>query len=170
MASLGLAIQINYIIFDQVLALKEIVRDLKISSLYLSLLFLLSASCKHNYTRTSQLPKKHIAIGSYGGFTGMDAKLIYLKNGQVYSSETLPGAATKVAFLKQLPKKNSINMFKAVKRMNFNQDGFAQPANINTYIEYKRRWLPDYYYQWDGILDSTDQNFKAITELMHWRD
>lgn len=138
--------------------------------IYPILFLLILVSCKLNYTSLSRLPKKQITIGSYGGYTGMNVNYIYLKNGQVYKLETLPGSTSKLSFHKQIPQKQVIQMFRAVKRIDFTQKAFAEPGNINTYINYKRRLLNDHYYQWDGVLDSTNQNFKAITNLMQWHN
>ena len=135
-------------------------------SLILILLFLLS--CKVNTANPGKLPQKNIPIGSYGGFTGMNEKHIYLRNGQVFKSQKMPNESPKITFEKQISKKQARQMFKTINKMKFTEEAFAEPGNINTYIQ-RNRWLrKDDYYQWDYQLDSSDRNFKLITKLLNF--
>ena len=135
-------------------------------SLIFSLLVLFS--CKVNTPNTGKLPQKNIAIGSYGGFTGMNEKHIYLRNGQVLKYQKMTNEPPKITFEKQISKKQARLMFKTINKMKFTEEAFAEPGNINTYIQ-RNRWLrKDDYYQWDYQLDSSDRNFKLITKLLNF--
>ena len=78
-------------------------------------------------TKESQLPKKNVVIGSYGGITGMNEKFIFLKNGMVFRSEKMPGGAAKISFIKQLSKKEARRMFKTVGKINFELTSMPHP-------------------------------------------
>lgn len=125
-------------------------------------------SCKVNTSNPGKIPRKNIAIGLSGGFTGMNEKLIYLKNGQVFKSEQMPGEIAKISYVKQIPKKQVREMFSTMNKIKFTQKIFPEPGNINMYIERNRSIREDKHYQWNGELDSTDANFILIQKLLNF--
>ncbi len=132
--------------------------------LILNLLFLIS--CKSQMMTENELPKKNIAIGSYGGITGMNEKMVFLRNGMVYKFETIPGGVTKISFVKELKRKEAKQIFKTASKINFETLKNDAPANINFYLE-RNRWLKkDEFYGWTQDLDLANTNHKLILKLL----
>jgi hypothetical protein len=118
----------------------------------------------------SELPKKNIAIGSYGGITEMNEKMVFLRNGMVYKFETIPGGVTKISFIKELKRKEARQIFKTASKINFATLKNDAPANMNFYLE-RNRWLKkDESYRWSQDLDTTNTNHKLILKLLTFQN
>ena len=114
----------------------------------------------------NELPKKNIAIGSYGGITGMNEKMVFLRNGMVYKFETIPGGVTKISFVKELKRKEAKQIFKTASKINFETLKNDAPANMNFYLD-RNRWLKkDEFYGWTQDLDLANTNHKLILKLL----
>ena len=123
-------------------------------------------ACSRRIINETDLPKRHVAIGSYGGFSGLNEKLIILKNGLVFKAQQMPGAKTEVKFYKLLPKKEVRQIFKTVKQIHFDSLAPVQTGNMNYYIDNNRLWFKDKHWQWGDNLDSSSVNFKSISQLL----
>jgi hypothetical protein len=123
-------------------------------------------SCSKRIIKSGDLPKKQITIGSYGGFSGMNRKNIFLKNGLVFVSETMPGGKETIRFEKKISKKKARQMFKAGNQINFKNLSNGAPCNMTYYIE-RKRWLrKDHSYSWCGKLDTTQANLYKVQSLL----
>ena len=96
----------------------------------------------------------------------MNKKTIYLRNGQVFKSENMPGGTPTITYVKQIPRAKAKKLFKTIDRIDFNALDTPATANMNSYIERKRWIFKDHYYAWNTSLDSTDKNMKHIIELL----
>jgi hypothetical protein len=130
------------------------------------LMAVLGISCSKKIRNESDLPKKNVAIGSFGGFTGLNEKYIYLKNGQVYKYEKIPGAEASITFVKKNSRKETKRIFKMVSKIATDIDSTARQANMNNYIERNRRFRKDIYFQWTDDIDSTHKNYQTIINIL----
>lgn len=118
----------------------------------------------------SRLPKQNIAIGSYGGFTGMNEKMVFLKNGMVYKYETMPDGVTKISFVKEIKRKDARKIFKTASRINFSNLKNDAPANMNFYLERNQRFKKDESYRWSKDLDTTNKDHILILKLLEYQN
>lgn len=130
----------------------------------LSIIFFFS--CKVSTENPRKLPKKNIAIGSSGGFAGTDVKLVFLKNGQIFSSISLPVGDPKLIFVKEVSKAKARKIFETAEKINFEKLPTGKPGNMNFYIERNRRCRKDTKYSWTGDLDSLKKDTKLILKLL----
>lgn len=158
---------INFINFDNnsyLILLHTLYRQIVNILVVFSLIFL--SSCQTQMMTESRLPKQNIAIGSYGGFTGMNEKVVFLKNGMVYKYESMPEGVTKISFVKKLKRKEARQIFKIASGINFSNLKNDAPANMNYYLE-RNRWLKkDESYRWSQDLDTTNTNHNLILKLL----
>ncbi len=138
------------------------------SPFWIFLVFL--SSCKMHVMKESQLSKKNVAIGSYGGITGMNEKLIFINNGMVFKSETIPGGKAKISFVKQISKKEAKQIFKTIRKIDFTNLKNDKPGNMNFYIERNRCLRKDKSYTWNTSLDSTNKDHKLILQLLKFQN
>ena len=144
-------------------------KPLFVNSLFcIGLIFL--SSCRMHVMKESQLSKKNVAIGSYGGITGMNEKLIFINNGMIFKSETMPGGKAKISFVKQISKKEARQIFKTIGKIEFSNLKNDAPGNMNFFIE-RNRWLrKDKSYTWNTSLDSTNKDQKLILQLLKYQN
>lgn len=125
----------------------------------------LSACHKQVYT-VKDLPPKQLVLGSYGGISGLDSKLVYLKSGEVYSVKTMPGGEPKLVFYER-NKKKCRKMFKLAKKIEFSSLKPNDPCNMNYYIEMKKRFGKERSYQWCTLEGNSEKNKELINQLLN---
>lgn len=105
---------------------------------FLPLLFMLSIfswSCKGTqYTSPAEFPKKQVAFGSAGGYTGKIDRYTLLENGQIFHYNSIDKVETQI---NTISKSEAKAVLKKMKEIGFGEMDVVQKGNLNYSIELK---------------------------------